>query len=103
MKLILPICKNGNNYNESIRSRCCCCSVAKSCPILYDCMDCRMPGFPVLHHLLEFAQTHAHKSVMPSHPVAPFSSCSQSFPASGSFPMNQLFTSVGQSIRAYLN
>ena len=30
--------------------------------------------------------------------VAPFSSCPQSFPAS--FPMNQLFTSVGQSIRA---
>ena len=30
--------------------------------------------------------------------VVPFSSCSQSFPASGSFPMNQLFTSRGQSI-----
>ena len=32
--------------------------------------------------------------------VIPFSSCPQSFPASGSFPMNQLFTSDGQSIRA---
>ena len=30
--------------------------------------------------------------------VAHFSSCSQSFPASGSFPMNWLFTSDGQSI-----
>ena len=30
--------------------------------------------------------------------VAPFSSCLQSFPASGSFPMNQLFASGGQSI-----
>ena len=30
--------------------------------------------------------------------VIPFSSCSQSFPASGSFPMSQLFTSGGQSI-----
>ena len=29
--------------------------------------------------------------------VIPFSSCPQSFPASGSFPMNQLFTSGGQS------
>ena len=28
----------------------------------------------------------------------PFSSCPQSFPASGSFPMNQFFTSGGQSI-----
>ena len=32
--------------------------------------------------------------------VAPFSSCPQSFPASGSFPMGQLFTSGCQSITA---
>ena len=32
--------------------------------------------------------------------VVPFSSCLQSFPPSGSFPMNQLFTSGGQSIGA---
>ena len=25
---------------------------------LHDPMDCGTPGFPVLHHLLEFAQTH---------------------------------------------
>ena len=30
--------------------------------------------------------------------VVPFSSCPQSFPASGSFPVNQLFASGGQSI-----
>ena len=30
--------------------------------------------------------------------AVPFSSCPQSFPASGSFPMSQLFTSGGQSI-----
>ena len=30
--------------------------------------------------------------------VIPFSSCPQSFPASGSFPMSQLFTTGGQSI-----
>ena len=30
--------------------------------------------------------------------VVPFSSCPQSFPASGSFPMSQFFTSGGQSI-----
>ena len=30
--------------------------------------------------------------------VIPFSSCPQSFPASGSFPMSQLFTSGGQSV-----
>ena len=30
--------------------------------------------------------------------VVPFSSCPQSFPASGSFPMSQFFASSGQSI-----
>ena len=33
-----------------------------------------------------------------SYSVVPFSSCLQSFPASGSFPMSQFFTSDGQSI-----
>ena len=32
--------------------------------------------------------------------VTPFSSCPQSFPASGTFPMNWLFASSGQSIGA---
>ena len=27
---------------------------------LCDPMDCSMPGFPVLHYLLDFAQTHVH-------------------------------------------
>ena len=35
-----------------------------------------------------------------SYSVIPFSSYPQSFPASGSFPMSQLFTSGGQSIGA---
>ena len=37
-----------------------------------------------------------HPSISSS--VVPFSSCPQSFPASGSFPMSQLFASGGQSI-----
>ena len=39
-----------------------------------------------------------HPTISPS--VALFSSCPQSFPASGSFPISWLFTSGGQSIRA---
>ena len=35
-----------------------------------------------------------------SSPVAPFTSCPQSFPESGSLPMSQIFASGGQSIRA---
>ena len=38
----------------------CCCSVAKSCATLCDPMDCSMPGFFVLHYLLESAQIHVH-------------------------------------------
>ena len=37
-----------------------------------------------------------HPTILSS--VAPFSFCLQSFPASGSFPMSQFFTSGGQSI-----
>ena len=36
--------------------------------------------------------------VMPSNHLIPFSSCLQSSPASGSFPMSQFFASGGQSI-----
>ena len=43
-----------------------CASVAQSCLTLCDPMDCSMLGSPVLHHLLELTQTHAHKLVMPS-------------------------------------
>ena len=35
-------------------------SIAQSCPTLCDPMDCSMPGFPVLHYLPEFAQSHVH-------------------------------------------
>ena len=69
----------------------------------YDPVDCSTPGFPGLYYLPEFVQTPSIESVMPSNissPVAPFSSCIQFFPASGSFPMSWLFTSGGQSIGA---
>ena len=77
-------------------------SVAQSCPTLCDPMNHSTPGLPVHHQLLEFAQTHAHRvsdAIQPSHlSVVPFSSCPQSLPASGSFPMSQLFAWSGQSI-----
>ena len=48
---------------------CCFCSVNKSCLTLCNPMNCSMPGFPVLHHLLEFTQTHVHwvDAIWPSH------------------------------------
>ena len=63
------------NAIEDIRIlRWCCYSIAQLCPTLYDPMDCSMPGFPVLHHLLEFSQAHVHwvsDAIQPSNPLAP--------------------------------
>ena len=64
-------------------------------------MDCGMPAFPVYHQLPEPTQTHIYcigDAIQPSHPVIPFSSHLQPFPASESFQMSQLFASGGQSI-----
>ena len=71
------------------------------CLTLCDLMDCSMPGFPVLHHLSESArlmsiESMVHPTILSS--VIPFSSCLLSFPATGSFPVSQLFRSDGQSI-----
>ena len=83
---------------------CCCYWVAQLCLTLCSPMNCSMSGFSVLYYLLEFAQTHVHgvsDAIQPSQSsVAPFTSCSQSFPASGSFPKSWLFLSHGQSIEA---
>ena len=77
-------------------------SVAQSCPILCNLMDCSMPGFPVHHQLPEFTQTHVHRigdAIQPSHPLS-----SPSPPAfnlsqhQGSFLVSQFFASGGQSI-----
>ena len=77
-------------------------SVAQSCPTLCNPVDCSTPGFPVLHQLPELAQIPVHQ-VSGCHPtvsssVVPFSSCLQSFPASGSFQISQIFASGSQSI-----
>ena len=83
---------------------CHCCSVVQSYANLSDPMNCSISVFHLFHYLLEFAQTHVHWAD-DAHPtisssVTPFSFCPQSFSASGSFPMSQLFASGGQSIGA---
>ena len=76
--------------------------VSQSCPTLRDPKDCSTPGFPIHQQTPELAQTHIHQvgdAIQPiSSSVVLFSSCLQTFPASGSFPMSQFFTSGGQSI-----
>ena len=65
------------------------------------------PGAPALQASLSFTISWSfshplsrwcHPAISPS--VVPFSSCLQSFPASGSFPVSWLFSSGGQSIGA---
>ena len=76
-------------------------SVAQSCLNHCDPMDCSTPGLPVHHQLPELMQTHVHQvmSIKWCHPtISSSSSRLQSFPASGSFPINQLFTSGSKSI-----
>ena len=50
-----------------------CCLITKSCLILCDPMGCSTPGFPVLHYLPEFAQTHVYwvsDAIQPSQPLS---------------------------------
>ena len=80
-----------------------CCSVTQSRLTLCDPMDWSMPGFSVLHHLLEPAQTHVHwvgDAIQPSHLLSSPSLPALSFLLSGSFLMSQLYASGGQSIGA---
>ena len=75
-------------------------SVQFSLSVMSDTMNCSMPGLPVCHQLLEFTQTHVHWVMMPSNPLilcCPLLLLPSIFPASGSFPKSQLFTSGGQS------
>ena len=77
------------------------CSIAQLCPTLCNPMNCSMPGFPVLHQLPELPWCSSgqwcHRIISSS--LVPFSSCLQSFPASGSFPWwSQFFALGGQSI-----
>ena len=51
----------------------CCFSVTKLCPTLCNPLACSTPDFPVLHYLLEFAQTHVRwvsDAIQPSHPLS---------------------------------
>ena len=64
-------------------------SIAQSCPILCDPMDCSMPGIPVHRHLPELTQTHVHQvsdAIQSSHPLS-----SPSLPALNLSQLQSLF------------
>ena len=65
-------------------------------PMEYARPPCPSPTLRVYWNSCPLSQL-CHPTISSS--VIPFSSCPQSFPASGSFQMSQLFSSYGQSIR----
>ena len=74
---------------------CCCCSVAQLCLTLCDTMDCSMQARLPCLSLSPRVCSNSCSLNWSCHPtisssVAPFSSCPQSLPASGSFPMSWL-------------
>ena len=78
-------------------------SAAQLCLTLYNPNDRSTPGLacpspaPGVHSNSCPLSQGCHPTISPS--VVPFSSCLQSFPASGSFLASHLFQSGGQSIR----
>ena len=70
---------------------CACLSVAQLCLTLCDPIDYSTPGFPVLHYLLEFAQTNVHgvsDAIQLFHPLSPSS------PLPSIFPSIRVFSNV---------
>ena len=79
----------------------CCHRIVKSCLTFCDPMDCNIPGFlafTISGSLLNLISVELVMASTILSLIAPFSSCPQSFSASGSFPMSQFFASGGQSI-----
>ena len=77
-----------------------------SCSVLSYSLDCSTPGFPVLHYLLEFAQTHvlrvngAIQQCHPWTPCHPLLLLSSIFPSIRVFSNESALWSDGQSIVA---
>ena len=111
-----------HTWKEQVSFRCLCChfSYLSRCPFIHSpiCLSSvQFSGSVVSNSLQPYESQHArppcpsptpgvHSDSRPSsqwcHPaisssVVPFSSCPQSFPASESFPMSQLFAWGGQS------
>ena len=117
MKCFLPKIKKTRSYGFAISvQHCtrdsnqsnCCGSITKSCPTLCSTMNIQ---HSMQHSRLPYSSLSpgvcsnscplsqwCHPTISSS--VIPFSSCPQSFPASGSFPVSWLFTSGGQNIGA---
>ena len=64
-----------------------------------DSLSCRMPGFPVLHHLPESAQTHVHWVSDTIQPSPPLSSPSPAFSLSQNQGLSQWVSTLHQVVK----
>ena len=91
----LEVFREYQGTHQVIREYCCCWSVALLCLTPCDPLDCSTPGFPVLHRLLELAQTHVHRlsdAIQPSHLLS-FPSPALNLSQHQSFPTNTIYQS----------
>ena len=68
-------------------------------------MDCRTPGFPVLHYLPEFAQIHVHwvdDAIQPSHPLSPLLLLPSIFPSIKVFSSESVLHQVAKVLELRL-
>ena len=103
IKYIFPVSEADGITFNSVQK----CTALFSCSVLSDSLGphglkhvrlpCPPPSPGLRANLCPFSWL-CHPSILPS--VIPFSSCFQSFPVSGSFPVSWLFASGGQSIGA---
>ena len=94
----MAVCKSGSRLFSSVQFSC---SVVSYSLWPHEPQHARPPcpsPIPRVHPNSCPLSLWSHPTISSS--VVPFSSCPQSFLASGSFPMSQLFTSGGQSIGA---
>ena len=84
---------NTRRYETLNHTRWCYYSVTKLWPTLCEPVDCSMPGFPVLHYLPEFAQTHVHcvDDVIQPPPLFSLLYLPSSFPSSRVFSNESAF------------
>ena len=94
-----------NTWTNFKFCHCCCCSFAKLCPTLCNHTNCMQQASLPFPSISPWICSNScplswwcHPPISPS--VTPFSSCLQSFPMSGSFPMSWVFSWGGQNIRA---
>ena len=91
-------------YQNQIEYICCYYSVIQLCPTFCRLMDYSMPGFSVLHYVWNLLRFVSIQLVMQSNHLilccTLFFFGLQSFSASVSFPVSQLFASGSQSIGA---